>query len=102
MVKTGSKDRVAIINPQSRVAYCNKHQNMPRPATETKYDNSNAQNLVQQNVETSVPDSDQKYEINQEMELQKTCFGDELSMISTTQQDENFTMILDRNEKETQ
>ena len=37
---------------------------MPRPATEMKYDNSKAQNLIQQNVETSVPDSDQKYEIN--------------------------------------
>ena len=34
------------------------------------------------------------------MELQKTCFGDELSMINSTQnEEENFTMILDRNEK---
>ena len=36
------------------------------------------------------------------MELQKTCFGDELSIINSTQNEENFSTILDRNEKVTQ
>ena len=36
------------------------------------------------------------------MELQKETFGvigNELSIINTTQNEENFTMILDRNDK---
>ena len=51
-----------------------------------------------------MPNTEHKrYEPNQEMELQKACFGGDLSMINTTKYDEdNFTMILDRNEKETQ
>ena len=68
-----------------------------------KCDGLNVQNVasVQQIQAPLLNTADKKYEINQEMELQKTCFGDELSMINTTSHEENFTIILDRNEKET-
>ena len=34
------------------------------------------------------------------MELQKATFGDDLSMINTTQNEENFSLVLDRYNKQ--